>query len=276
MSLIVVAGAKGAAGVTTTATVLAAVWPATALLADCDPSGGDVALRLRDEHGGWLAGDRGVVGLAAAARMQSGRLDVDEQVQTAVGGLPVLVGVDSPAQATRIGGLWPMIATALAQVPTMDVIADCGRLLPGLPSEHVVARADLLLLVARPTVESVAHLRHTLEALMNVDPSRSRLLHVAVVGATGSLDRDIAQVRDALSDVVSAGAEFGGLANDAAAAAGLAGTPTRGLDRSALVTSARRLAHDLYARVHDAVAPPPPSPAAVAVPRVDAAPVEVG
>ena len=276
MSLIVVAGAKGAAGVTTTATVLAAVWPATALLADCDPSGGDVALRLRDEHGGWLAGDRGVVGLAAAARMQSGRLDVDEQVQTAVGGLPVLVGVDSPAQGSRIGGLWPAIAAALTQTPTMDVLADSGRLLPGLPSEHLVAAADLMVLVVRPTAESVAHARHALDALATADTSRAHLLHIAVVGAPATLERDVEQVRAALSAVAPHGVEFGGLAHDAQAAAGLAGTPTRRLDRSALVTSARRLAHELHERVHRARNETHGSPQNADVPRLDAAPAEVG
>jgi cellulose biosynthesis protein BcsQ len=276
MSLVVVAGAKGAAGVTTTATVLAAVWPATALLADCDPTGGDVALRLRDEHGGWLAGDRGVVGLAAAARMRSGRLDLDEQVQTAVGGLPVLVGVDSPAQGSRIGGLWPAIAATLAQAPTMDVVADCGRLLPGLPSEHLIAAADLLVLVVRPTAESVAHARHALDALETADALRARRLHVAVVGDPATLGRDVEQVRDALSAVVPDGAEFGGLAQDAQAAAGLAGTPTRKLDRSALVTSARRLAHELYERVHRAPAETNGPALTADAPQLDAAPVEVG
>ena len=47
MTLIAITGGKGAAGVTTTGTVLAAVWPSVAVLADCDPAGGDLAWRLR-------------------------------------------------------------------------------------------------------------------------------------------------------------------------------------------------------------------------------------
>lgn len=38
--------AKGGPGVTTAAVALAAVWPRSAIVAECDPSGGDLALRL--------------------------------------------------------------------------------------------------------------------------------------------------------------------------------------------------------------------------------------
>lgn len=283
MSLVVVAGAKGAAGVTTAATALAAVWPSPAVLADCDPAGGDVALRLRARDGGWLAGDRGVVGLAAAARTRPGPLDVAGQLQTAVGGLAVLAGVDSPAQAARIGGLWPVIAAALAAVPGTDVVADCGRLLPGLPSEQLLAYADLLLLVAHPTVESLAHLRHAVDAVMAMQDVAPARLHVAVIG-NGRAGRGVEQVRDALAGVTPAGAGFTALAHDPAAAAGLAGTPTRGLDRSALVASARRLAGELYTRLHAELAPAgepagPTAPSAAggaAVEPAAPAPVEVG
>ena len=49
MSLIVIGAAKGGPGVTTAAVALAAVWPRRAIVAECDPSGGDLALRiLRD------------------------------------------------------------------------------------------------------------------------------------------------------------------------------------------------------------------------------------
>ncbi len=275
MSLVAVAAAKGTAGVTTTATALAAVWPTPAVLADCDPGGGDIALRLRGEGGGWLAGDRGVVGLAAAARTNPGRLDVDAQVQAAVGGLPVLVGVDSPAQAMRIGPLWRHVAEALAD-SAMDVVADCGRLLPGLPSAHLVARADLLVLVARPTAESVAHLRHLLAALAEEEQDRHAQLHVAVVSDTRRHDRDVDQVRDALASALPGSVGFGWLAEDAAAAAGLAGTPTRGLDRSPLVVSARTLARDLYARVHCSPAEPDGATGAVDVPAPMPTRAEVG
>lgn len=270
MSLVAVAGAKSAAGITTTATALAAVWPSTAILADCEPAGGDLALRLRSDGGAWLARDQGVVGLAAAARMQAGALDVETQLQLAVGGIPVLVGVDSPAQALRIGGLWARVGSALAQVPGMDVIADCGRLLPGLPNAHVVAHADLLLVVARATAESVAHLRKLLDEV-RADETATSAVHVVVIAASDSMSRDTENVRAALVSAGFADVAVDGLPHDPAAAAGLAGTPTRGLDRSALIASARTVAADLYERLRQPVGAQPPSPT-----RISATPVEVG
>ena len=269
MSLVAVAGAKSAAGITTTATALAAVWPATAILADCDPAGGDLGLRLRADGGAWLARDVGVVGLAAAARMQSGDLDVGAQLQTATGGLPVLAGVDSPMQALRIGGLWSTIAEALARVPGMDVLADCGRLLPGLPNAQVIARADMLLLVARATAESVAHLRQLLQTLEG-DETVSAAIHVGVIADADTIVRDIDNVRDALTAAGLLDVTVSSLALDPPAAAGLAGTPTRGLDRSALIRSARSLAGELYDQLRHPADTTTQSVAPVA------APVEVG
>ena len=65
MALIVLASDKGSPGVTTTAITLAAVWPRRALLAELDPSGGDVALRLR--------GPRGRPAVAGGRAAQPGR-----------------------------------------------------------------------------------------------------------------------------------------------------------------------------------------------------------
>lgn len=252
MSLIVVAGGKSAAGVTTTATALAAVWPRPAVLADCDPAGGDLALRLRQADGQWLARDLGVVGLAADARLGTATLDVAAQVQTGLGGLPVLVGVESGAQALKIGGLWPAIATALASVPDVDVIADCGRLFPGLPSEHLVARANRVVLVTRATSEAVAHLRHAFEHVRDLpraDGSRVVEPLVVVIGAPETLRRDVQQVGVAVAAGRHPELDVVGLDLDLVAAAGLSGVPTRGLDRSALVTASRRIAAELYASV---------------------------
>ncbi|MCP5854114.1 hypothetical protein NL323_29700, partial [Klebsiella pneumoniae] len=61
MSLIVLGAAKGAPGVTTAAVALAAVWPRSAVVAECDPSGGDLALRLTGAGGRPLAQDHGML-----------------------------------------------------------------------------------------------------------------------------------------------------------------------------------------------------------------------
>ena len=245
MSLVVVAGGKGAGGVTTTATVLAAVWPAPPLLADCDPAGGDLAWRLRAADGGWLARDRGVVGLAAAARAGSAGLDVTGQAQPAAGGIPVLVGVESPEQAVTIGPLWPLLADAFAR-SAVDVVADCGRLMPGLVNRAVVERADLVVLVARATPESVGHLRHALDQVADCRGAEATCrVHVVVIGDPAGLDTAGREVAGALSRSGRAVAAVHGLALDPAAAAALAGEPTRRLDRSRLVSSARRVAAEV-------------------------------
>lgn len=247
MSLIVITGGKGAAGVTTTATALAAVWPQPAILADCDPFGGDLALRLRRPDGGWLTRDMGIVGLAAAAQLGTNGVDVDEQVQIAAGDLPVLVGVESATHAARIGELWPLIGDALAQVST-DVIADCGRFTPGAASEHLLARADSIAVVTRATPESVAHLRHALTAIVTAQSKTS--IRVVVISAADAKARDVEDVRAALAMAALEVPVIGALALDTSAAAALAGEPTRGLDRSALIASARQVAAALYAEAH--------------------------
>ena len=68
MALIALAADKGSPGVTTTAVTLAAVWPRRAVLAELDPSGGDVALRLRGPRGAPLSPEVGLISLAVGAR----------------------------------------------------------------------------------------------------------------------------------------------------------------------------------------------------------------
>ena len=60
MSLVALAADKGSPGVTTAAVALAAVWPRPALVAECDPSGGDLAMRLHAPGGAPAAAGRPV------------------------------------------------------------------------------------------------------------------------------------------------------------------------------------------------------------------------
>ena len=68
MALVTVMSAKGAPGATTTAMLLAALWPRPTILVDADPNGGDVALRLPGEAGRTLDRERGLLSLLPAAR----------------------------------------------------------------------------------------------------------------------------------------------------------------------------------------------------------------
>ena len=88
--LISIASAKGAPGASTSAHVLAAVWPRPVALAELDPAGSDLVYRTRSRDGLPLDSDRGVVSLAAAIRRDPaaplrGHLALIE------GDLPVLV-----------------------------------------------------------------------------------------------------------------------------------------------------------------------------------------
>src|SRR5207302_6267487 len=106
-------------------------------------------------------------------------------------------------------------------------------------------------LVTRATPESVMHLRAALEAVRSLTDMASRGIYVVVLAETAAMEDGIEQVRavvsttDALCDVI------GGVALDPAAASGLAGAPTRGLDRSSLVSSARDIAAECYRLAHE-------------------------
>ena len=129
--LISIASAKGSPGASTSAHVLAAVWPRPAVLAELDPAGSDLVYRARSRDGLPLDSDRGVVSLAAAIRRDPDA-PLQDHLTLIEGDLPVLVGLSRPDQATAIGAGWLGLATSLHQQG--DVIADVGRLAPGAPS----------------------------------------------------------------------------------------------------------------------------------------------
>ena len=109
--LISLASAKGAPGTTTSAHVLAAVWPAPVVLADADPFGSDLLYRLRGSTGLPLDAERGLLSLAAQVR-RSPDADLAEHTTTVDGGLDVLLGMPRPEQAAAIASNWGAIATA--------------------------------------------------------------------------------------------------------------------------------------------------------------------
>jgi MinD-like ATPase involved in chromosome partitioning or flagellar assembly len=168
MGLYVLAAAKGSPGVTTTAVVLAGAWQGDPILADLDPAGGDIALRYRDQAGVPLDPDRGLLSLGAAVRRGSTEVQLSDHVQMLSGGLEVLVGVTSPSQVQGLGPAWQHLARSLRAVPGRDVIADCGRLMPGSATVPVLQNADAVLLIARPTVEGLSHLRERIRGFSEV------------------------------------------------------------------------------------------------------------
>ena len=248
MSLIAVAADKGSPGVTTTTVALGAVWPRPTVVAECDPAGGDLALRLRASGGGPLKADRGLVSYAASLRR--GAAPLHEHVQQVEGGLQVLVGLETAEQGAGLTGLWPGVAAGLGREHGVDVMADCGRLGPGSPAVEVLRVADLVLLLTRPTLDAVVHLRHRIAVLLPELTSGGRTPDVGVlVLAPLKHGTAAAEVAAALEQSDVTVPVLGRVVEDPDGAAGLNGRPVRRLDRTWLVRSAREVALLLDARL---------------------------
>lgn len=263
--LIAVAADKGAPGVTTTCLALALCWPVPVLLAECDPAGADLPWRLAGEGGHPLSQGTGLVSLAASGRgLAGGHRQVWDHVQRLDGGLPVLVGPTGPEQAEALGGVWATIASLLAGLGETDVIADCGRLVSGTsPAAAVLRQADLVLLVTRPTVGGVAHLRHGVgvaaQVVNDAGGQVSGLDRVAVLvvddpTTAGSRKASLRQVDEVLRHApgLKDVPVLGVLPHDPRAAAALAGAggEGRGVDRSALLRAAHAVATAVLDRAH--------------------------
>jgi MinD-like ATPase involved in chromosome partitioning or flagellar assembly len=249
VALIALAADKGSPGVTTTAVALGAVWPGRAIVAECDPAGGDLAYRLPGAGGAPLDPNRGLLSLAATARHGVEPRQVWDHVQVLNGGLEVLVGVSTAEQSSGLQGLWEGFGQAFRQVAEADVLADCGRLGPDSPSLALLRHASLLLLVTRATVESVAHTRDRLATLAGrqgasgvIGPTMGVVL---VAGPNQSRDT-VGQVAAVLRGAQLPVEVVGAIAHDPKSAALLNGQWGGRLGRSLLVRSAREVA----ARVH--------------------------
>lgn len=245
MSLIALAADKGSPGVTTTAVALAAVWPRPAMVAECDPSGGDLAVRLRGAAGRALQPGRGLLSYAAATRR--GAAPVADHLQRAEGGLELLLGLQTAEQAPGLNGLWTGIADGLAGAGGLDVFADCGRLGPGAPTLEVLRRADQVLLVTRSSLDAVVHLRDRLVVLLPLLGGGPDLGVVVVAPLKHSTAA--AEVAAVLEQADLPVPVLGSVVDDAEGAAGLRGEPCRRLDRTWLVRSAREVATHLERRL---------------------------
>jgi hypothetical protein len=233
VSLLALVSAKGSPGVTTTALALASTWPADrrVLLAELDPAGGDLAPRFG------LHADPGVVQLGAAFRRGLNPDDVWSHTQTLAGGVSVLVGPPSADQAQAMRDIWPTLGSVLSRMgPDTDVIADCGRLAPGSPAIDVLHRAAVAILVSRPTIEGIAHLRTRVAVPLTRAP-----LAIVLVGEKPYSPGEVAGVVDARV--------LGAVAHDERAAGLLAGRPGNqaSLRRSALVRSVRAISERMAA-----------------------------
>ena len=191
----------GSPGVTTAAIALALSWPAPAIVAECDPGGGDILAGLLSGHVPARHGlmehaiEAGRGGEAAEASLCAQLIPLDDE-RTRL----VLPGLTDPRQAAGLASAWPAVAAALAAQPA-DVIADCGRLDagPGQPLA-VLSAARTVGIVLRPTLRQVWTARPRVEMISELLGDRSRLTLLL----TGPGTRSAREVAHALSVPVAA------------------------------------------------------------------------
>jgi hypothetical protein len=231
--------------VTTAAMALALAWPSSAIVAECDPSGGDILAGLLTGHVPASLGlmehaiEAGRDGYAAARALGDQLIPLD-----ADGTRKLLPGLTDPRQAAGLASAWPAVAATLA-AQHADVIADCGRLDagPGQPNA-ILTTARTVALVMRPTIRQVWSALSRVEILTQLGVS-SRLALLLTGPGTHSA-REVAQ---ALGIPVAAA-----LPDDARSAAmlsdGVGGE--RSLSSGSLLRSARAAGQALRGHVTDA------------------------
>lgn len=198
MAVITLVSAKCSPGVSTTAAVLAYVWPRPVLLADCDPGGGDLAAGWL---GQWLVDgdigvDRGLLSYATATRhastAESDALEPHLQAVPVAPQARLLRGLDGQVQHTALGAAsWQRLAAALREQALSgraDVLIDAGRFGERTP-RPLLAVADLTLLALRPLPRHVLAAAHVLgELAQRVEPDR---LGIAALATTTAGTRDV-------------------------------------------------------------------------------------
>jgi hypothetical protein len=165
----------GSPGVTTTAIALALRWPCPAIVAECDPSGGDILAGLLAGHvpvGRGLTEHAVDVGLDDRAASQ-GFIELLIPIDSERARM-LLPGLTDPRQAVALASEWPAVAATLLEQQA-DVIGDCGRLDagPGQPLA-VMAAARTVAIVMRPTLRQVWLARPRVDILDQL-VGRSRL-----------------------------------------------------------------------------------------------------
>lgn len=236
MSLVCLLSAKHSPGVTTTAVALAAAWPERcALVVECDPAGGDLAALTG------LPLEPGLTTMAAAQRHGFTATDFAAHAQQLPAGVDAVVAPPS-AEGTRaaLGTLAGRLGAGLSATDSTDVLVDCGRFdRASSVTDALLELADLVVVVARPTLAGVEHVASRLERLRHAGEANLGLILI------GDRPYPAQEVADYLSSPV-----LGVIAHDAVAATSLlSATPSPRLARSLLLRSARTVTDSLVVRL---------------------------
>lgn len=181
MTVCALLSAGGSPGVTTAALALALTWPSPVLVAETDPSGGDV---LAGFFAGHVPGSCSLLNVAyEATTVESAAAAVAGQLVAldTAGTRRVLPGLADPRHAATLNMTWPLLAGALAAQP-VDVLADCGRLDGGPGQEHILRVAGQIVLVLRPTLRQAAAARPRVEMLTQLKGSLAGQASLLVTG----------------------------------------------------------------------------------------------
>ncbi|QTE30040.1 hypothetical protein [Pengzhenrongella sicca] len=173
MALIVLCSAKGSPGVTTTSLALGWAWPQAqpgrrSLVVDADPAGSGMLPGLFQAN---VPSTGGILALAGTA----GGVGADELLANAFrlddrGERLVMPGIADPAQGRALTGMWPQLAHAAreADVDGIDVLVDLGRLGHRNQPSVLLDEADLVVVVLRSTLESIAAARPSVRHLQDL------------------------------------------------------------------------------------------------------------
>lgn len=217
MSVIALASARGAPGVTTAALAVSG-WIDDGVLLEADTAGGVLAIRYG------LGREPGLLTLAASG--SSRETDITRHAQLLPGGTAVVPAPETAAQALHV---WDVGRRSIEQAvfsADRTVVVDLGRLAPGAPTAGIAEAADVLCVVARPVPEQLIPAAAIAKAWRNGG--------IVLIGDSPYSPADVAAQLDVRV--------HGVLADDARAAGALAtGGGGRNLARSALMRSARAL-----------------------------------
>ena len=191
--LLALVSGGGSPGVTTAAIALALTWPGEAIVAECDPGGGDILAGLLAGH---LPAGRGLMehAIEAGRDPHSAAIGLSRQLVSldAARRRTLLPGLTDPRQAAGLAPAWPAVAASLT-AQRADVIADCGRLDSGAGQPAaVIEAADAVALVLRPTLRQVWSARSRVEILTQLLDGTERLV-LLLTGSGTHAAREVAQ-----------------------------------------------------------------------------------
>lgn len=165
--IVALVSAKGSPGVTTTAVGLAARWPAPeAVVLEADPAGGDLAARFGAYH------EPGLAAMALDARDPAAPVEPRRWAQRLPCGPPAILAAPGVAAAAGLAALGDrassLLESAAREFPA--VVVDAGRWQPGSDADVLLAGADLVLVVARPSLDELRQVEARTAALRTVNP----------------------------------------------------------------------------------------------------------